>query len=229
MTQSAGGTRARERSVVVIPSRTVDRWDEPPAEAQAYEQRMLSALFELRDPNLRMTSVTSSPVAPQIISYYLSLLPRGLRASARRRLSLFALDDLSARPLAEKLLERPRVLEQIRSVPREPGLAHLLTYNASRGERDLALALDLPIYGPHPSHAELGTKTGSRELFALVGIPHPLCVERIRTRADVVAAVVRLRGIRPELSELVIKLNDGVSGEGNALLDLGGLPVPGVP
>ena len=64
------------RSVVVVPSRTIDRWHEPAAEARAYEERMLSALFELRDPSLRITYVTSAPIAPAIIDYYLSLLPR---------------------------------------------------------------------------------------------------------------------------------------------------------
>jgi hypothetical protein len=215
------------RSVVVVPSRTVDRWDEPPAEAEAYEQRMLSSLFELRDPNLQMTYVTSSAIAPEIINYYMSLLPRGLRAGARRRLSLIVVGDRSSRPLAEKLLERPRMLERIRAASWDPEIAHLMTYNASRGERDLALTLDLPIYGPDPRFAELGTKSGCRELFALVGIPHPLGIERVRTSSDVVRAVARLRAIKPELAQLVVKLNDGVSGEGNALLDLGGLPAPG--
>jgi hypothetical protein len=229
LTIDAARAQGKGRSIVVVPSRTVDRWDEPPAEAEAYEQRMLSALFELRDTNLRMTYVTSSPIAPAIVSYYLSLLPRGLRAGARRRLSLIAVGDRSARPLAEKLLERPHVLERIRSGVREPQLSHLFTYNTGRGERDLALALDLPIYGPEPRHADLGTKSGCRELFALAQIPHPLGAERIKTRSDVARAAAHLRALRPDLVQLVIKLNDGMSGEGNALLDLGGLPLPGAP
>jgi hypothetical protein len=227
--EAAAGAGTRQRSVVVIPSRTIDRWYEPAAEAQAYEERMLSALFELRDPNLRMTYVTSSPIAPTIIDYYLSLLPSRVRRSARRRLSLIALGDSSARPLSEKLLERPWVLERIRRAVREPGLSHLVTYNATTGERDLALALDLPLYGADPRHAHLGTKSGCRELFALAGIPHPLGVEQIMTSSDVVRAVARLRATERGLTQLVIKLNDGVSGEGNAIIDLAGLPVPDAP
>ena len=119
------------------------------------------------------------------------------------------------------------MLERIRRAIREPQLSHLVTYNATRGERDLALALDLPLYGPDPRHDHLGTKSGSRELFALAGIPHPLGVEHIRTNHDAVHAIARLRAIKPRLTELVIKLNDGVSGEGNAFIDLAGLPVPG--
>jgi hypothetical protein len=44
-----------QRSVVVRPSRTLDKWSEPPAETQAHEERLLCSLLELRDPALRMT------------------------------------------------------------------------------------------------------------------------------------------------------------------------------
>jgi hypothetical protein len=226
---AAGRVGASPRAVVVVPSRTIERWHEPAAEARAYEERMLSVLFELRDPSLRIIYVTSAPIAPAIVDYYLSLLPRGVRRGARRRLALIALDDCSSRPLGEKLLERPRVLEWIRSAIRGPGLSHLVTYNTTQGERELALALDLPLYGPDPRHDHLGTKSGSRELFALAGIPHPLGVEHIRTHENAIHAIARLRTIKPRLTELVIKLNDGVSGEGNAFIELADLPVPGAP
>jgi hypothetical protein len=215
------------RSIVVIPSRTLVRWHEPAAESRAFEERMLSALFELRDPSLRLIYVTSSAVDPAIIDYYLSLLPTAAGRSARRRLSLFALGDSSSRPLSEKLLERPALLGRIRRAISAPHLSHLVTYNAAHGERDLALALDLPLYGPDPIHAHLGTKSGSRELFALAGIPRPLGVEGIRTRADAIRAIADVRAIKPELAELMLKLNEGVSGEGNATITLAGLPSPG--
>jgi hypothetical protein len=50
--------------LVVVPSRSVDKWHEPHADSQAYEERLLCSLFELRDPAVRMTYVTSSPIAP---------------------------------------------------------------------------------------------------------------------------------------------------------------------
>jgi hypothetical protein len=142
---------------------------------------------------------------------------------------LIALDDRRPCPLAEKLLERPGVLERIRETVCEPLLSHMVTYNSGWAERDLALALDLPLYGPDPDHSDLGTKSGSRELFAQVGVPHPLGIGRIGNRSDAVRAVARLRAIKPGLTELLIKLNDGVSGEGNALIDVAGLPIPGAP
>jgi hypothetical protein len=220
---------ARERSVVVLPSRTVDRWHEPPAETRAYEERLLSFLFELRDPRLRMTYVTSSRIAPQIVDYYLALLPPGEALSVRGRLTFIALDDDGPRPLSEKLLERARVLERIRRTIRDPERSYMLPYNSTVLERDVALALDIPVYGADPVHARLGTKSGCRELFALTGVPHPRGEENVRSVADAGHTIARLRAANPRLAEVVMKLNVGVSGEGNAIIDLADLPEPGAP
>jgi len=38
------------RSIVIVPSRTIDKFHEPAAETQAYEQRLLCLLLMLRDP-----------------------------------------------------------------------------------------------------------------------------------------------------------------------------------
>ena len=74
---SAVGTVPRHethRSIVIVPSRTIDKFHEPAAETQAYEERLLCLLLMLRDPDLRVVYVTSSPVAEPIVDYYLSLL-----------------------------------------------------------------------------------------------------------------------------------------------------------
>ena len=174
-----------------------------------------------------MVYVTSSPIAPGIVDYYLSLLPRALRAGARARLTLVAAGEASARPLAEKLLERPRLLTRLRWAIRDRELCHLVPYTTTALERDLALALDVPLYGADPVHAHFGTKSGCRELFARAGVPHPAGVEHIRSVPDAIDAIAALRAGRPELAQLVMKLNEGVSGEGNAIVDLRGLPQPG--
>lgn len=129
--------------------------------------------------------------------------------------------------LCEKLLERPRVLEQIQRTLGDQKVAYLLPYNWTALERDIALALDIPLFDADPGHAWLGSKSGSRALFAKAGVPHPLVTGRIRTIPDAVDAICSLRAAKPELAELVIKLDRAVSGEGNARVDLTGLPIPG--
>jgi hypothetical protein len=217
----------RERSVVVLPSRTVEKWHEPPAQTQAYEERLLCSLLELRDPNLRMTYVTSVPVPPSIIDYYLSLLPRRIRRNARSRLTLVALGEPTARPLSEKLLARPRVLERLRSSIANRDACYLSPYTATPLEREIATELGIPMYGADPRLSYLGTKSGSREVFAHAEVPHPLGVEGITHIVTAVDGIRKLRAAKPGLTRVVIKLNEGVSGDGNAIVDLAGLPAPG--
>jgi pheganomycin biosynthesis PGM1-like protein len=226
---TGAGRGARRRSVVVLPSRSVDRWHEPPAETRSYEERLLSFLFDLHDPNLELTYITSLPVPPRTIDYYLSLLPRRLRLSARKRLRLVSLGDAASRPLSEKLLERPRVLWQIRRALAGSKAAYLMPYNSTALERDIALALEVPLFGADPGQAWLGTKSGSRALFAHAGVPHPLGADQIKTVQDAIEAICALRAAKPELAALIIKLDHAVSGEGNAIVDLAGLPAPGAP
>jgi hypothetical protein len=100
-------------------------------------------------------------------------------------------------------------------------------YNTSELERDVALSLGIPMYGADPRLAPLGSKTGCRRMFADVDVPHPLGVENLRTLDDLADAVVAMRSKRPSMDSAIVKLNDGVSGQGNALVRLSGLPVPG--
>jgi hypothetical protein len=83
------------------------------------------------------------------------------------------------------------------------------------------------MYGADPALAYLGTKSGCRELFADAGVPHPAGIEGLASAAEAVDAIIGLRASNPRLGRVVIKLNQGVSGEGNALVALSGLPAPG--
>jgi hypothetical protein len=64
-------------------------------------------------------------------------------------------------------------------------------------------------------------------MFAEVGVPHPLGVENLRSLDELADAVVGMRAERPTMDSAIVKLNDGVSGEGNAVVRLNGLPAPG--
>jgi len=216
-----------EQTIVVVPSLTVDTAIEQGSELQAYEERFLFLLFLLRQPRARMVYVTSQAINPSVVDYYLDLLPGVISSHARKRLFLVAPLDGSARPLSEKVLERPRLLRRIRELIVDPDRAHLVPYNTTDLERRLAVELGIPMYGADPKFFPLGTKTGCRRLFAEEGIPHPVGREGLSSLADAVAAIVELRGEQPRLRQVLLKLNEGVSGEGNALVDLAGLPEPG--
>ena len=92
---------------------------------------------------------------------------------ARARLSLVSVNDASPRSLSEKLLERPRMLRRIGDLIPDRAKSHLVPYNTTELERDVALALGIPMYGADPRLFDLGTKTGCRRLFAEEGVQHP--------------------------------------------------------
>ena len=214
-------------SIVVVPSVAPDRPEVNGAELQAYEERFLFLLLLLRHPRLQVIYVTGRPIAESIIEYYLALLPGVIPRHARARLHLVATHDGSPRSLADKLLERPRILAQIRALIPDRTRCHLIPYATTTLERDLALALGVPLYGADPRLLPLGTKTGCRQLFAQTGVSHPQGFENVHDLEDVVDALARLRAARPGATDAIVKLNDGVSGRGNATVELRGLPAPG--
>jgi hypothetical protein len=187
----------------------------------------LFLLMLLRQPRLRMVYVTSMPIAPEIIEYSLALLPGVIPSHAKARLTLVAVHDSSGRSLSEKLLERPRLLSRIAALVPNPARSHLVPYNTTELERDVALSLGIPMYAADPRLADWGSKSGCRRLFAETGVPYPLGAENLRTLDDLVGALVTMRAERPEMESAIVKLNEGVSGQGNAVVRLGHLPPPG--
>jgi PGM1 C-terminal domain len=79
------------------------------------------------------------------------------------------------------------------------------------------------MYGADPKFASLGTKSGGRALFAEAGVPHPEGREGLRSVDDVVDALLELVAARPGIESVVLKHDEGVSGLGNAVLDVRGL------
>lgn len=217
-----------EQTIVIVPSMNIDT-EFTSSQLQAYEERFLFLLLLLRQPRARVVYVTSQTINSAIVDYYLDLLPGVIASHARKRLFLVAPLDASSRPLSLKLLERPRLLEHIRSLIPNPDRAHLVPYNTTTLERDLALSLGIPMYGADPKFFPFGTKSGCRRIFAEEGVPHPLGMENLSSAREVLAAIAEMRAQKPALRQVLIKLNEGVSGEGNALVDLEGLPTPGSP
>jgi hypothetical protein len=213
-------------SLVVIPSVAPPPGDNG-AVVQAYEERLLFLLFLLRQPRLQMVFVTGRAVSETVVDYYLALLPGVIPSHARARLHMVAAHDGSPRPLSAKLLERSRVIEAIRTRIPDRERCHLVPFTTSAAERDLALALGIPLYGADPRFLDFGTKTGCRRLFADAGVPHPLGWEDVTDVHGVVDALRRLRAAKPGVTQAIVKHNDGVAGRGNALVQLADLPAPG--
>ena len=203
---------------VVVPSLSLDQRELEKLEgASHYEERLLFLLIRLRNPQARMVYVTSRPIHPLILEYYLELLA-GIPAShARSRLTLLCAYDTSPRSLTEKILDRPRLIQRIRYGIGDPNRAFLTVYNSTPLERRLAVLLGIPLNGVDPELQPLGTKSGSRRVFREAGVPVPEGFEGLRSNNDVVEALDALRAKKPGIRKAVLKLDEGFSGEGNAI------------
>ncbi len=210
--------RRAPQTVVVVPSLSLD--PEELAKVSGvhhYEERMLYMLMLLRRPRTRVIFVTSQQIDPTIVDYFLHLLTGVPSSHARERLELFYCSDASKLPLSAKILNRPHLLKRIRAAVGPTRDAHLVCFNSSPLERTLALALDMPLYANDPELYDLGTKSGCRKTFREAGVLMPDGMEDLRDEDDIALALATLKRRYPEMRRAVVKLNDGFSGEGNAL------------
>lgn len=221
-----GGALEAANTVVVVPSLTID-FEMSGAELQAYEERFMFLLFLLRQPLIRLIYVTSQAINPNIVDYYLHTLPGTVISNARKRLFLVSPLDDSPRPLSQKVLERPRLIQHIRSLIPDLDRAHLVPYNTTELERELAVELGIPMYAADPRFFGFGTKSGCRRIFAEEGVPHPLGFEGLTSVGEIVSAIGRMRAQKPSIGKVIVKLNEGVAGMGNAVVDLTDVPPSG--
>ena len=183
-----------------------------------YEERLLCLLLLLATPKLEMVYVTSLPIDAIVTSYYLSFLDDP--ADAAKRLTLVTLDDVAPTALSEKLLDRPDKVAELRGLVAGKD-AYLLPFNVTAAERAIATEIGAPVYGPRPGLAYNGSKSGSRHVAREAGVAVPVGTEDLHSLAAVDAALRAIKEQRPDARSAVVKLNQGFSGQGNAVVDLG--------
>jgi len=206
------------RTVVIMPSLSLDTDILSKVKgAQYYEERMLCLLMLLRMPTTKLVFVTSMPVAESIVDYYLHLLPGITGRHARERLTLLSCYDASVKPLTQKVLERPRLMQRIRDLITDTACAHLTCFNITPLEKTMAVQLGIPLFGTDPDKFYEGSKSGGRKNFRAAGVLCPDGFEDLHTKEEVIKALVTLKQKDPALRKAVVKLNDGFSGDGNAV------------
>ena len=132
-----------------------------------------------------MVFVGSQEPGAEVLDYYFSLLPPHRRESARRRFHLVTVPDDSPRSVADKLLDHPTELEQVRRLigdrPR-----YIEPWNVTDHEVAVAVALQAPVNGAHPDVLPVAHKSSGRRVFREAGVPLPYGHEDVRTVDDVV-------------------------------------------
>jgi hypothetical protein len=111
------------------------------------EETLLFLLIRLRNPRARVIYVTSQPLPEAVLDYYFQFLAGIPRSHAAARVALLSACDSSRRPLSEKVLERPRLLERIKTRIPNPDRAYLTILRSTVLERRLALGLGIQSNG----------------------------------------------------------------------------------
>ncbi|MGB8702252.1 MAG: peptide ligase PGM1-related protein [Thermosynechococcaceae cyanobacterium] len=218
--QSMDSDDQADADILVIPSFSVDQQELQKIDGFLhYEERLLFSLIRLRNPRTRLIYVTSQPLPPIVIDYYLQLLPGIPFSHARDRLLLVPIYDQSLKPLSQKILERPRLMDRIRNALR-PEHAYMVCFNSTVLEQELSVQLGIPLLAANPELLYWGTKSGSRQIFAECGIPHPDGSPLVHSVDHLVQETAQLWERQPQLQRMVVKLNEGFSGEGNGILNL---------
>jgi hypothetical protein len=213
------------KTVIIIPSLTLDSEILNKIDGvQYYEERMLCLLMLLRMPHTHLIYITSMPIDTAIVDYYIHLLPGITGYHARQRLTLLSCFDASTKSLTEKILARPRLLQRIRDSIPHNHVAHLSCFNVTDAERSLAVELQVPIYGCDPDLLYLSSKSTGRKIFRAAGITVPEGFEDLKTVEDIVQSLYMLKANHPSISKAIVKINEGFSGEGNAVFFYKGSP-----
>jgi hypothetical protein len=208
-------------TIVVLPSATFPESELRKIVAiQYYEQRLLCTTLLLANPDLQLVYITSLPVDEAIVEYYLRFVPDP--ADARRRLHLVVVGEDSGRALTSKVLDSPHVIERVRSLVDGVEHAYVLPFNVTDLEGRFAELVGLPIFGAAPALATLGSKTESRRAARRAGVDVLDGEEDLRSVAELEAALEGLHARRPSAPAAVMKLNDGFSGQGHAIVELAG-------
>ena len=129
----------------------------------ALEHRfLLAGLMVHRIPHCELVYLCSVAPSADVLQYYRTLGPRPADYAARTR--FVALDDTSARCLADKLLDRPDLVRSLRDSFRgRPVLIE--PWNVTEHEVAVAEQLQAPINGVDPALRHLGFKSAGRRIL----------------------------------------------------------------
>ena len=208
-------------TIVAVPSLSLPYFGTPVGEGLVhYEERIFYLAHFLKNPRNKLIIITSTAVAETLVSYLLHLLPGVPHSHARRRLKLLSVQDHSAKPLTQKILDRPHLLNRLRHMVRDEPRATLSCYTVTDLEEQLAEELQIPVYGPRADHLKLATKSVARNIFRDLGMTLAEGAEHLSTYSEVATSLVALCRARPELERAVLKHNYSLAGLGNAIVDV---------
>ncbi|MCL2924966.1 MAG: carboxylate-amine ligase [Trichodesmium sp. MAG_R04] len=207
--------------ILVVPSITLDERDAKKVTGFHHlEERLLPpCLAWLKKPNVRLFYIMSQPLHPSILNYYAKTMLDVSSINECDNFICLSICDSSPKALTQKILERPRFIQELRQ-KLNLDRAFMVSYNSTNMECSLSEQLGIPVVASSPNLSFLGTKAGSRQIFSDCQILHPPGSRLIYNISDLSESIACLWENSPGLKKVIIKLNEGFIGLGNAILSL---------
>lgn len=230
--RSAAPTPARGRTTLYLHTLNLNGWVMAKAAGPTvpfYDERALpAAVAALTDPDAHSIVVLTRRPSERELDALLRGLPEASRSGARQRLTVIAAPRRPGEPLLRALGRDPLACDAlvgaVRAARDRSDDVRLSAYSVDADVARVAGLLEVPIWGATPKQRALGTKAASRRWFAEAEVPHlEGSFEPLRSTEAVVEAVGAYVATHPRRRRVVLKHDDGASGEGIAFLDLTGL------
>ncbi len=208
-----------KRTIVAIPSLSFDQSTLKGIKGiKHYETRSLWSILKANCKNTNVVFISSVPIDLYEIDNLRALHPNG--NDIKKRTSFLTPNDPdSTKTLTEKILADKNLLKTLRSII-DPDSTFMEVFITTSEERKLAEELDIPFLGHGEAQDHLMRKSANRRIFKKANINHPAGIENITSKRQLFNAFCKLNLEHPKTKRFMFKLDIGVSGEGNAFLDL---------
>lgn len=222
----------RGRTTLYVHTLNLNKWVMNKAAGETvpfYDERALpAAVAALADPTAHsIVALTRQPTEAELAALFRSL-PEDQREAARARLTVVCIPLASGKNLLQTLRRRPAArgpLQGAVAAAKTRGdELRLSAYSVDSDLAGLGGLLGVPILGATPQQRRLGTKAEARRRFDQAEVDHlEGSFEPLRHTAAIVSAVSEYVQGHPRRKRVVIKHDDGASGQGIAFLRIAGL------
>ncbi|MAW07052.1 MAG: hypothetical protein CME61_02090 [Halobacteriovoraceae bacterium] len=203
---------------IVIPSMSFDRELLEGIEGVShYELRSLWEILRVKDKNVYVTFVSSYKIPFSTLKHFKEIY--NLSAEEFSRVSFVEISrKKNILSLTKNILIDESALKKIKKTFKCENVL-LEPFVFTHQEKALSRLLEIPSWYDHPQMNYFHTKSGNRFIVGS-SAPMPDGLGDLFSFDAVVKGVIKLKNDKPGLESCMVKLNFGVSGQGNMKLDL---------
>lgn len=209
-----------ETTIVVMSSISIDPEDSENILGIAYyEMRALWEIFKALKPNINVIYLSSLPISNESIEHLLEIANVSWE-QIKSRVNFINLHNSDPhKSLSDKLINCEKVIMQVKEMIKNKN-CYLIPFNTTDKEEYICKKLGLAMWGLHPKLTYLATKSGNKKVFKQAGVNFCEGICDIKSVKTLERKLKQLSSDYPMQYKFMLKLNNGVSGEGNALIEL---------